>query len=251
MNVNFKPTSAIEGDPYFNNVSLLLHMDGTEGSATFKDSSSLNKTITRGGLPTISTVTKKFGTGAGSFNGTNQFLNIPNDGFDFGTGDFTVEFWAYKTSGGVGGFVRFFNSNANWAIELGDGPDRTKWSNTGGEILFANGISQNQWVHVAFTRHNNILRVFFDGIQQSSTTDNFNYTLVNGNNGILGQGSGFFYYPGYVDDFRITKGVARYTGNFTPPTAAFPDASNRKSLRFLKSNDGKKTLLKPVNLPTF
>ena len=145
MNVNFKSANTSvhqNGDPHFNNVSLLMHMDGAEGSTNFIDSSPLNKTITSVGSPTISTSFKKFGTGAGVF-GTPQFLNIPNGGFNFGTGDFTVEFWAYKTSGGTSGYVRFFDSNANWAIELGEGEDRTKWTNPNGEILKVPSILQN------------------------------------------------------------------------------------------------------------
>lgn len=220
-------SAAVEpSDPYFTNVSLLLHMDGANNSTTFTDSTGLN-TLTAVNGTKISTTQSKFGGASGYFDGTNDYLSIPyNSGFAFGTGDFTIEAWVYKTS------------SAGWSI-IFDG-----WSSTSGnqyQFGFVNGtyrpmfyynntylahesaITANQWTHVAVTRQSGTLRIFLNG-QVGSSTVTLNNSLGSTATYYVGsQGGSSNYFTGYMDDLRVTKGIARYTANFTPPTAAFPN----------------------------
>ena len=89
--------SRAESDPSFNNVSYLLHMDGTNGSTTFTDSSNNAVAVTAHGA-TLSTSQVKFGTAAGSFNGS-SYISIPDSAnVEIGASDFTFESWVYINS---------------------------------------------------------------------------------------------------------------------------------------------------------
>ena len=82
-------------DPYFQNVSLLMHMDGTNGGTTFTDNSNYALSVTPTNA-TTSTTQVKFGTASAYFNGS-AYLTMPTTSqFAFGTGDFTIEFWGYR-----------------------------------------------------------------------------------------------------------------------------------------------------------
>jgi hypothetical protein len=183
----------------------------------------------------VSTSVVKYGSGSMFFDGNGDYLTAPNAGgrFDFGLGDFTIEFWMYAPSG-----VLSFGDTI-----ISKGPpgtvDFTSWtiqgSGTGGNIDFMGPFSTiyatttstpwtSGWVHVAMCRAGSNTRCFVNGLQVGSTYT----TLQNfepGNPLIVG--SGYFdpagrSYNGYLDDVRITKGVARYITNFTPPQVALP-----------------------------
>lgn len=80
-------------------------------------------------------------------------------------------------------------------------------------------VSANTWAHIAVTRSSGVIRAFVNGVQGYSTTDTTNYTASYMNVG--GYYSTTYVMLGYIDDLRITKGVARYTSNFQPPQVAF------------------------------
>ena len=222
-------------DPYIGNVSLLLHGDGDNGSTTIVDSSPSPKTVTAVGNAQISTAQSKFGGASIAFDGNSDYFSVPSSvDFEFGSGDFTIEFFAYINSyatiaafisrsmwnGGNGGTpwivvalngkINFFatdNSTGTWGV------DRA------GNVSAPAG----QWNHIAVVRNGSSFNVYvngvagtaktFAGVIQSSTS-----SLISGvYNNTLGSVNG------YIDDLRITKGIARYTANFTPPTAPFPD----------------------------
>jgi len=87
---------SVAADPYYNNVSLLLHGDGANGSTTIVDSSTSPKTVTAVGNAQISTAQSKFGGASLAFDGAGDYLTIPDDSsFDFGFNDFTIEGWIY------------------------------------------------------------------------------------------------------------------------------------------------------------
>jgi hypothetical protein len=88
-------------------------------------------------------------------------------------------------------------------------------------------LTNNTWYHFAACRSGSTLKLFVDGVEEYSGTDTTDYTSsASFNAGDRQDLDPFGQYPldGYIDDLRITKGVARYTANFTPPTAAFPDS---------------------------
>lgn len=209
------------GDPYFRNVSLLLHMDGANGSTSFPDNSLSPKTVLRSGNAQVSTAEWKFGGASLNLDGAGDWLSVAGSAdFNFGTGDFTVECWIYQRALGNPNYFTFatqqwnvYHSASN-VIRFWDG---TTYQITGGAVAL------NVWHHIALTRLGTQVRLFMNGVQQGST-----WTDVGPTN--LGQTTFYIgYYPaatefnGYVDDFRVTKGIARYTSNFTPPTVPFPN----------------------------
>ena len=205
------------------NTSLLLN---TANAGLF-DYALGNDLVTIGST-TASTSTIKYGTGSLYFNGTSNYLTAPNNlPFVLGTGDFTIECWVYTNSsatqriisvGNIGGAPYDFvlvNSSTNVYVDFFDG---TTDITTG-----TNYVTQNQWVYLAVTRQGTAVKVFINGALSGSGTSSVNLTA----NGTVTIGrysqaaSGYF--SGYISDLRITKGVARYTAAFTPPTAALPN----------------------------
>jgi len=229
MTLVWRPGYLAEGDPYFSNVSLLLHGNGTNGSTTIIDSSPTPKTVTAVGNAQISTAQSKFGGASIAFDGNGDYLTVPySEQFNYGISDFTIEAHIYATSlssfpniysqrNGTGNGITFRITNGgNLQFFYGDGA---------GAAAGATSITLNTWNHVAITKSNNFVYLWLNGAQEATASNSVNLTnstaQVNiGRYPVIGQE----YFFGYIDDLRITKGVARYTANFTPPDAQFPDA---------------------------
>jgi hypothetical protein len=209
---------AAGSDPYWANVSLLLRMDGTNGSTTFTDLSTNAHTITAFGNAQVSTSDPKFGTGSLLLDGDGDYLQTPaHSSFAFGTGDFTVECWVYpdvvSDNDGlftIGNQLHASVYQSNW------------YAGTAGSSGSSYGAATaGSWQHFAITRSGSTLRLFINGTQLSFASDSTNLTT---NQLFIGYYfSSAFAWDGKIDEFRVTKGVARYTANFTAPTAAFPD----------------------------
>jgi hypothetical protein len=181
--------------------------------------------LTTVGNARVSTSIVKFGTGSMYFDGTGDYLTLPsNNNFAFGTGDFTVEFWMYPTANTpwitlCGTQPAAITDPAGWNITITNGsPEIAFWSNA--QFVPAT-IILNQWNYVSVTRSGTTLRMFINGTIANSTTNSQNFTY--NQLGVGCTGVGIQPYNGYIDDLRITKGVARYTANFTPPARAFPN----------------------------
>lgn len=210
-------------DPYAANVVSLLHFNGTDGSTTFTDV--LGKTWTASGNAQIDTAQNKFGGASGLFDGTGDFITTPvTSDFAYGTGDFTWEVWARFNS--VTGNQYILDHDVNeGVIQYVFGGLKYYNINTGiGSPLYTTGggaLSVNTWYHIAVSRESGVTRFFVDGDLKSSGSDSFNYTSSGLSVGRYGAGGNNL--DGWLDDLRITKGVARYTSNFTPPSAEFPN----------------------------
>jgi len=173
----------------------------------------------------ISTTQSKFGGSSMYFDGTGDELRAyqgPN--FDF-TGDFTVEYWAYYSSTNFQisvttgyptderGFLIGYYLGAVYCLIS---TNNSTWNVT----LNGGTLNQNTWYHVALVRNGTSFKTYLDGVNQASVTSS---GPVNNPNNLLSVGGrNTSYMNGYLQGLRITKGVARYTSNFTPPTAAFP-----------------------------
>jgi hypothetical protein len=214
-------------------VALLLNGDGTNGSTTFTDLSSVQSPVTVVGDTKVNTTTKKYGTGSIYFDGTGDRLQIPRVGIDLRSGDFTYEVWIYPTSTGscalittgadLSAYYDWFNIwQVNTNIRLYINGTTGGWNIA--SAANAAGVTVNAWNHIAFVRYGSKFYLFINGEQKWTTTSSENLNGDTPNTNIfLGGGSGGNYsYAGYMDDIRITKGVARYTQNFTPPTAPLP-----------------------------
>lgn len=222
----------LSGDPNWSNVSLLLHCDGTNGSTTFTDSSSLALTVLATNV-TISTTHPQFGTGAGNCASSTSFLNTgATTPFQFGSGQFTVEGWIYFTSfSGTSTYVFMGNfsavaSNLGWDFGWSNGSLDFFYSTAGTDNPNIGAIytpALNTWIHIAADRDaSNVLRVYANGAVVASATVAASFfpstnSWYVGNDRNANRGL-----PGQFDEVRVTKGIARYGGAFTPPTAAFP-----------------------------
>jgi hypothetical protein len=223
--IYINPYSFAAIDPNFADVSLLLHGDGTNGSTVITDNSPSPKTVTAVGNAQISTAQSKFGGASIAFDGVGDYVSIADDNsFDLGTGDFTIETWAYIQSTGAYALYAHAASGGPMFVVFGGSFVFRRFAVA--NVVTASALPPtNQWVHIAACRNGTSTRLFFDGVQTGSTaTDTANYTVAAPVYvGVDIPDAGPVYLNGYIDDFRITKGVARYTANFTPPTAAFPD----------------------------
>jgi len=207
-------------DPYFNNVSLLLHGDGANGSTTIVDSSPSPKTVTAFGDAQISTAQSKFGGASLAFDGNGDYLTVTaSSGFNFADGDYAIEAWIYPASttfsvyatGGGGSRDQFVFDNG---ICYWDYPSAFGFSGISSEDL-------NQWHHVVVCRAGTTSRFFKNGIEVFSWQSSASIGSAVVTPFIGRRTDGYYQANGYIDDLRITKGVARYTANFTPPTAPF------------------------------
>ncbi len=186
----------------------------------------------------ISTVQSKFGGSSMYFDGSGDALANLNSGqynlFDFGTGDFTIEFWFYcinTTSGMV--YTRAISGHNLCVVYVGANvTERVSFFATasgGGTAIQSAGTPVvSTWNHAAIVRQNGTVTVYLNGTggTPASNTTNITAGSTYGSYvptiGAYYHGGISFPFAGYIDDFRITKGYARYTANFTPPTAAFP-----------------------------
>lgn len=205
------PLTAISG------TSLLLNF--TNG-AIF-DNAMMNDLETVGNAQ-ISTSVVKYGTGSMSFDGTGDWLLTQNNlTIGFGTGDFTVEFWINPTnwSNTYAGVIGGQNTNSLW-IGKNTSNFVLRASNNTDLVSYGTMPTTGTWTHIAITRSGTTARMFYDGTQVASATTGHNFVNAAF---YIGQDGGGNAFTGYLDDMRITKGYARYTANFTPPTAAFKD----------------------------
>ena len=174
----------------------------------------------------ISTTQKKFGTGSLYFDGTGDWLKTASSPqFAMGTGDFTWEAWIYFASGATYRQIfstRTTNSSSTAAGSLAvNTTNGLTWWTSAAIVSYATALPLNQWVHVAVSRSGTTLRVYVNGSQVGSATNSDNLTAQVFSIGANNDGTEPF--NGYIDDVRITKGYARYTSAFVPPTGPFPN----------------------------
>jgi hypothetical protein len=225
-------------DPNFSSVSLLLHMDGSNGSTSFVDSSANAFTVTAVGNAQISTAQSKFGGSSALFDGTGDYLSIPDsNAFSFGSDAFTIEAWVYYVAT-TGSFAIASQRatalvNASWTLYLtssNNGPTFA-YSTSGTSMTtfaktFSFSANANGWHHFAVCRSSNLLYFFADGTSLGTSAlvstpfyDSTAPVLV----GAMSSTTPASFMNGYIEELRITKGVARYTANFTVPSQPFPN----------------------------
>lgn len=202
-------------DPYWDNVVLAMKMDGANGSTTFIDEK--GRTVSRPNTGEITTEKSKFGGSCLKlFNSYASWISSTSTDYTIGTADFTVEAFVYLT--GYAGDKRLFNPAAGGYFVAEITNVTGKLAATGITGL-GTAVPLNEWVHVAFCRVSGVLKAFINGVQQWSAAYTQNLSASEVWLAFNAGSNGF-----YVDDLRVTKGVARYTANFTPPTAAINPA---------------------------
>lgn len=207
-------------DPYFGNVSLLLHADGTGN--TFVDSSSYTRVVTAYGNATQSATHSKFGGKSAYFDGSGDYLSLgENAAFtQWGNENWTVELWFRAAS--VSAYGPLFSASGRMNLHILSQKVYLNNAVDGvGGILTSEVLSANTWHHVVAVRSGSTCSLYVDGTLAASGDVPFG--TGPGALNIGGDASSSF--SGYIDEVRHTRGVARYTGStITVPTAAFPDA---------------------------
>lgn len=213
-------------DPYYDNVVLLLPFDqDAPGPNGFLDYSPLKNVVNRFGNAGLSSAQSKFGGTSCYFNADqSSYLSLPASSILPTTGDFTCEGWLYVSANPV--------TNVDMILHFGNGYAGTSSFNFElrpdgklGLYLFnapttydisVNAVNLSAWNHWALVCISGAYKVFLNGVLQftQTTSKTFgNYDLYIG--GYPSNHSLDFL--GYMDDLRITKGIARYTADFTPP----------------------------------
>jgi hypothetical protein len=219
-------------DPFFSNVSLLLKGE----DSNIIDSSVPPKSITAIGSAATSTTQARFGNRSIYFDNLNSYLQVTGSStpFAMGTGDWTVEFWIYHSSRPTTqAGARIFDT-----LGLGAGAANAIriTINASGAIVFLRysinvltssiTVPLQTWTHICCEKSNAQLRMFIGGQLAGSLGDTADY-ICGTNRPLIGvdsfdEASSLF--NGYIDEMRVTKGIARYQSAFSPPTAPFPDA---------------------------
>ena len=216
---------------------LLCHFDGTNGQTTFTDNSPVANTLTATAV-TVATAQQKFGTGSGIFSGggTSQISTGASTPFKFGTGHFTIEVWGYATSApspGVFSLIGNFaaSTGLGWEFYFNAGFLTFSWSPNGTTPITTENVSYaptlNTWVAYAVDYDGSNVRLYANGAVLSAPGVNPSIFTGTQNNFIIGNDEvASREWPGYLDEIRVTSGVARYAGAYTPATAAFPNSAN-------------------------
>lgn len=209
-----------EHDPYWDNVILLCHFEGSNGSTTYIDEKGHSLTRYNG---TGALTTTRFAAGNSSWQpGTTTATSarhiVPNADypeFDLGTGDFTIEFMAYVTAYGSNNKLVWNCSSIVADIHAVHGRLYTQSAGDAGSTP----VPLNQWCHIEYGRSSGVLRAFLNGVKQLEVT--YTYDLTRSNLDIINSDDTQSW---FVDEIRVTKGVCRHTANFTPPTVPFPNS---------------------------
>ncbi len=221
------------GDTHFSKVTAMFNFDGSDGDTTTTglDASNKNLSLTYdGGGDQLSNTQKKFGS-------TSLYIadNVrvsSSDGFNFGTGDFTMEAWFYFTTLSAGfGIFDQWNSGTSlarsqlWHGSSANGQLKFYYATAGQgtqTLSFANPtISTGSWIHLALVRNSGTVKLYVNGTADSSSASITGTVHRTDDMWFGDQQTGGGDAPQYyMDDLRITKGLARYTSNFTAPTTA-------------------------------
>ena len=205
------------------------------------------KIITKYGTPTTDTTIKKFGASSLELNGSTDYLGIAsNNDFGFGTGDYTVDGWFYFDSVSV--VQTLFDFRAGAATDVAP----RVYVHSDGELRFYSYSSDRitgstlvtgQFYHIAISRSGNDTKLFLNGVLEGTWTSSpADYDVAKPL--IIGAAwNGAEKLDGYVDEFRVTKGLARYTAAFTAPLSEHvSDSDTKLLLHFNNAVDGANTI---------
>jgi hypothetical protein len=223
------PVTAISG------TTLLLN--GT--NAAIFDSTGKNNIITNGNVQ-LSNSTYKYGTGSIKFNGSPDRLilpavstaSMPYPTEQLWVGNWTIECWIYPTTinSTFMTIVSTRSSNSDSTagnFSIGINTSGILWFYASGSTVWAAGtaITANNWYHIAIVRSNGVITGYINGVNPTTSTNNttgtpasYNVYMYASQMTVGDNAGGTEAFYGYIDDLRITNGIARYTTNFTPPS---------------------------------
>jgi hypothetical protein len=214
---------ACSEDAYWSSVALLMHFDGVSTNSFIDET---GKTVTVNGGTLITADNKKFGQGSGYFDGTGDYLSIRDGRLNLGTGDFTIECWVYfnNKTGYQSLLSKGYIATGDLLVQTAQNTSSFKFYASGTLIATESSeASLNTWHHYAFVRKSGVLYIYRDGSVTGSGA--CAQDLTNAFALKIGVGThlvdGSYYFTGYIDEVRITKGIARYDSNSTKLLAHF------------------------------
>jgi hypothetical protein len=217
---------------------LLLHMDGADASTTFTMTCP-GATATASGNAQIDTAQSKFGGASALFDGTGDYVSISNSSrWDFGTDNFTVDFWVrFNSNTGDQTFISG-GSSGDWMIgkatggELQIGRSLIAWDSISTAQTWTNGT----WYHVEITRSGSTLKMFKDGTEIFSGTNSNTYNITSSL--LIASRESSFYLNGWMDEVRVIKGYADHTAAFTAPTQPYSGCNPGPSKQTILGGNG-------------
>ena len=219
-------------------VGLLIHADEADGTAgtSILDSSLSPKTITAAGNAQVDTAQAEFGTGSVLFDGTGDYLSLADSAdWYMGTGEATIDFWVRfdtSPSGTDHGLFRQYVNSSNYVslhtisgtmlfVICASGSSTVVLSWDYGSVA---GLTTGRFYHIALIRGwggvGNSWALCVDGYPRNVATNAIAWPDLAAEFDI-GRGMASIYLNGWIDEFRISKGVARWTANFSPPSSAY------------------------------
>ena len=222
------------GDPLYGQVVHLGAWDGEDAATTATDDSYLANVLTFAGDAELDTTNKKYGTASLLLDGVGDYVSFPEtDNVQLGNQDWTVEahimfpstpsttqktIISHSAAGAYSWSIEYYNLNLRFL-----GSSNGLWYGTSVNASFGGTPVAGQWYHVAFSKSDGQIYGHIDGVGKTPTaTDPILSPSVAPVK--IGNRNNDFYFPGHIDNTRITVGAARYepSVDFTPPTEAFP-----------------------------
>jgi hypothetical protein len=208
------------------------------------------KTVTAKGNAHISTAQSVFGGASGLFGGTGDYLSIPDSAdWAFGAGDFTIDFWVrYNGAKGRSGLFEQYQDGSNFQAMYADATYIYYGVKSGGSWVFykyfPNPIRADTWAHIAVVRSASAWSIYVNGVAQltwaggSSSISDYNGAFT-----CAYEKANSWYFNGWMDEVRVSKGIARWTSNFTPPTAPYDRDGSVVLLLHMDGADGSTTFI--------
>mgnify|MGYP005819822787 CR=1 FL=1 len=220
---------------------LLLHCDGSDDGTVWTDSSASGHTISKSGGsdPRTKTAIKKFGTASGKWNDSTYLSAPDSDDWNFGSGDWTIDFWLYHPQHCATDHFDFIISQPNSTSPAGQSYFGTRRSSGGGYYMMGNNsinsagassdgftITLDTWAHYAICQNGDYQYHYKDGVSVNGVGVGKTSTVAFSDMNVplrVGFQQDVEYYNGYADEIRISKGIARYPGGltFTPFTSPY------------------------------
>ena len=175
----------------------------------------------------VSTSVVKYGSGSMYFDGTGDYLKLPSNAlYAFGTGAYTIEFWIYPSSLAAGSYhVIGANATNGIVVIISNAKVALNKYGVGDVLAYNTALTTSTWSHVAVVREStgtNQTKIYVNGTSVATGTDSNDWTVTTNFGVGANTSDGSQAINGYLDDLRVTKGIARYTQNFIPPSVALP-----------------------------
>ena len=224
------PKSASSGDPLSSSVVLLAGFEGTDGSTTLVDESSVARTLTAQSTAQIDTAQFKYGASSLLLNGTSDYVTAPDStDFEFGSGEFTIEMFVRMSSTPSDAMIVCHRDSAGNGWRFGREGTALLFTSNGYTFGGTSGAwspTIGQWYHLCVDRDaSQNTRIYVDGAMRTKSTSTASIAAATEVFAIGRLGHvALWYFPGHIDELRITKGTGRYASDsgFTVPTSAYP-----------------------------